>query len=55
MIYLKDAGGSIRQLKDAETKDAERLIDTGQWVRINGLKDFSEHVVKKAKTTKKKS
>ena len=55
MIYLKDAGGSIRQLKDSETKDAGRLVDTGQWVRINGLKDFSEYVVKKAKTTKKKS
>ena len=55
MIYLKDAGGSIRQLKDAETKDAERLVDTGQWIRINGRKDFSEYVVKKASTAKKKS
>ena len=54
MIYLKYAGGSIRQLKDSETKDAERLIDTGQWVRINGRKDFTEYAVKKTSTTKKK-
>ena len=55
MIYLKDSGGTIRLLKDSETKDAERLIDTGQWIRINGRKDFSEYVVKKASTAKKKS
>ena len=52
MIYLKDSGGTIRLLKDSETKDAERLIDTGQWVRINGRKDFSEYVVKKTKPNK---
>ena len=54
MIYLKNSGGSIRELKDSETKDAERLVDTGQWVRINGRKDFSEYAVKKTSTSKKK-
>ena len=54
MIYLKNSGGSIRELKDSETKDAERLVDTGQWVRINGRKDFSEYSVKKTSTSKKK-
>ena len=52
MIYLKDSGGTIRLLRDSETKDAERLIGTGQWVRINGRKDFSEYVVKKTKPKK---
>ena len=55
MIYLKNSGGSIRELKDSETKAAERLVDTGQWVRINGRKDFSEYVAKKTSTSKKKS
>ena len=54
MIYLKNSGGSIRELKDSETKDAERLVDTGQWVRVNGRRDISEYTKAAKKTSTKK-
>ena len=54
MIYLKNNhGGNITVLKDSEVKEAKNLLDSGQWVRVNSRKDYSEYVAKKA--TKKKA
>ena len=41
MIYLKNIGGNIATLKDSETKEAKNLIESGQWVRVNGMKDYT--------------
>ena len=54
MIYLKNNhGGNITVLKDSEVKEAKNLLDSGQWVRVNSRKDYSEYVAKKV--TKKKA
>ena len=59
MIYLKNIGGNIATLRDSETKEAKNLIESGQWVRVNGMKDYTlyqepkKKVVKKAKKAKK--
>ena len=65
MIYLKNLNGQVREYKDSDTKTVKNMIDTGRWVRVNGLKDPSpfvepkkaaKKVVKKAtKKAKKKS
>ena len=55
MIYLKGIGGDVRVFKDCDLKEVKNLTDSGQWTRINGRKDFSEYVVKKTSTKKKKS
>ena len=52
MIYLKNIGGDVRVLKDCDTKDVKNLIETGQWVRINGRKDFSSYSSPTKKTKK---
>ena len=60
MIYLKNIGGNIATLRDSETKEAKNLIESGQWVRVNGMKDYTlyqepkkKKVVKKAKKEEK--
>ena len=54
MIYLKNKqGGNIEVFKDVDLKSANNLLDSGQWVRINGRKDESEYVVSKPKKASK--
>ena len=44
MIYLKNKqGGNIEVFKDVDSKSANNLLDSGQWVRIKGRKDESEY------------
>ena len=53
MIYLKNKqGGNIEVFKDVDLKSANNLLDSGQWVRINGRKDESEYVAEKPKKKK---
>ena len=54
MIYLKGVGGDVRVLKDCDLKEVKNLTDSGQWVRINGRRDFSEYSNNKKKTSTKK-
>ena len=55
MIYLKGAGGDVRVIKDCDSKEVKNLTDTGQWVRINGRKDFSAYNNSSKKTSTKKT
>ena len=53
MIFLKNKqGGNIQEFKDVDLKSVNNFLDSGQWVRINGRKDESEYVAKKAKKKK---
>jgi len=54
MIYLKNNhGGNIAVLKDSDTKEAKNLLESGQWVRVNSRKDYTEYVEKKSSPKKK--
>tara|TARA_R100001594_G_scaffold93031_1_gene127380 strand:- start:947 stop:1126 length:180 start_codon:yes stop_codon:yes gene_type:complete len=53
MIYLKNKqGGNIEVFKDVDSKSANNLLDSGQWVRINDRKEQSEYVSSKPKKKK---
>ena len=55
MIYLKNRlGGNIAMLRDSETKEMNNLLDSGQWYRVNGAKDYTPYVEKKAPKKKPK-
>ena len=54
MIYLKGVGGDVRVLKDCDLKEVKNLTDSGQWVRVNGRRDFSEYTKAAKKTSTKK-
>ena len=61
MVYLKKisvnnplgVNSQIKQYKDNDTKTIKFLENTGQWVRVNGLKDGTPY--SKPKKTKKKA
>ena len=64
MVYLKKisvnnplgVNSQIKQYKDSDTKTIKFLENTGQWVRVNGLKDgtpYFEPKKPKKKATKK--
>tara|TARA_R100001594_G_scaffold1483_1_gene6450 strand:- start:906 stop:1085 length:180 start_codon:yes stop_codon:yes gene_type:complete len=53
MIYLKNKqGGNIEVFKDVDSKSANNLLDSGQWVRISDTKEQSEYVSSKPKKKK---
>ena len=54
MIYLKNKqGGNIEVFKDVDSKSANNLLDSGQWVRINDRKEQSEYASSKPKKKSK--
>ena len=55
MIYLKGIGGDVRVFKDCDLKEVKNLTDSGQWVRINGRRDFSDYTDTAKKTSTKKT
>ena len=56
MIYLKAKNGQVKQYKDHDTKTVAFLLDSGNWSRVSGLKDwtpYSPPKKAKKKTNKK--
>tara|TARA_Y100000310_G_scaffold172440_1_gene172561 strand:- start:89 stop:262 length:174 start_codon:yes stop_codon:yes gene_type:complete len=57
MVYLKNLNSQVKEFKDNDTKTVDSMIDSGRWVRVKGLKDYTPYSVSKKttkKTTKKK-
>ena len=56
MIYLKAKNGQVKQYKVHDTKTVAFLLDSGNWSRVSGLKDwtpYSPPKKAKKKTNKK--
>ena len=56
MIYLKAKNGQVKEYKDHDTKTVAFLLDSGNWSRVSGLKDwtpYSPPKKAKKKTNKK--
>ena len=57
MIYLKNLNSQVKGYKDNDARTVNTLLDSGRWVRVKGLKDYTPYSVSKKttkKTTKKK-
>ena len=57
MIYLKNLNGQIKEMKDRDARTIDSMVDSGRWVRVQGLKDTTPYAEPKKwyKTKKKKS
>ena len=52
MVYLKNLNSQVKEFKDNDMKTINSLIDSGRWIRVKWLKDFTPYSTPK-KTPKK--
>ena len=52
MIYLKNLNSQVKEFKDDDIRTVDSLVDSGRWIRVKGLKDFTPYSTPK-KTPKK--
>tara|TARA_R100000152_G_C6617435_1_gene69282 strand:- start:234 stop:410 length:177 start_codon:yes stop_codon:yes gene_type:complete len=52
-VYLKNINGEVRDFKNIDEKSLKNLLDSNEWVRVNGRKDITPYTEVKKKAKKK--